>query len=221
MLYFRCYSAMKQHLALLVILLSTHFFAQQTAVKKETKLVSTRLDTLQTAYFASGCFWCVEAIFQSVEGVHEVVSGYAGGKEKNPTYASVSMGQTGHAETVKIYYDSSKGNYVTLVDVFFDSHDPTTKNQQGADRGTQYRSAIFYMNANEQKIAKEKITSLLSAGIFPKITTEVSAFESFYLAEDYHQDYEMRNPTNGYVKNVSIPRLNAFKKKRPEVLKKD
>lgn len=217
----RCYPTMKQTLAIFLLLFSTHCFAQQSTAKSEMKSNSTQLDTLQTAYFASGCFWCVEAIFQSVEGVYEVVSGYSGGKEKNPSYVSVSMGQTGHAETVKIYYDSTKVKYATLVDVFFDSHDPTTKNQQGADRGTQYRSAIFYKNSNEQKIAKEKIANLLSSSTFSKITTEVTAFDTFYLAEEYHQDYEMRNPTNGYVKNVSIPRLNAFKKKRPEVLKKD
>jgi len=212
---------MKKLKVIILLFISVNSIAQPANTNSLKKSVSTQLDTLQTAYFASGCFWCVEAIFQSVEGVHEVISGYSGGKEKNPSYATVSMGQTGHAETVKIFYDSSKVNYSTLVDLFFDSHDPTTKNQQGADRGTQYRSAIFFQNINEQKIAQEKIKVLLSSGKFSKITTEVTAFDIFYKAEDYHQDYEVNNPNNGYVKNVSIPRLNAFKKKRPDVLKKD
>ena len=177
------------------------------------------LSSLQTAYFASGCFWCVEAVFESVRGVEEAVSGYSGGESKNPTYYQVSSGRTKHAEAVKVYYDSTVVSFATLVDVFFNSHDPTTLNQQGPDRGPQYRSIAFYQTQDEHRIIESKIEELLMDEVFPKVTTEVVEFDVFYDAEDYHQDYERNNPGNGYVRNVSIPRLNAFKQKMPEVLK--
>ncbi len=176
-------------------------------------------DSYQVAYFASGCFWCVEAIFESVEGVQEAVSGYSGGVIENPTYEQVSSGRTKHAETVKVYYDSTKVSFETLVDVFFNSHDPTTLNQQGPDKGPQYRSIAFYNNAVEKRIIDQKIKHLLSTGVFPEITTEVVKFNVFYIAEAYHQNYERLHPENGYIKAVSIPRLNAFKAKMPKVLK--
>lgn len=185
--------------------------------KFDTSVLNT--DSLQVAYFASGCFWCVEAVFESVEGVHEAISGYAGGEELNPTYESVSSGRSGHAESVQVFYDSSIVSYATLVDVFFNSHDPTTLNRQGPDAGTQYRSAIFYQNEEEKKIAEAKIDALLKNKVFSRITTELSELETFYPAEDYHQDYERLHPNQGYVKAVSIPRLNKFKEKMPEVLK--
>jgi peptide-methionine (S)-S-oxide reductase len=185
----------------------------------QEKLPPSNLDSLQTAYFASGCFWCVEAVFESVNGVEEAVSGYSGGEAKNATYSKVSSGRTKHAEAVKVYYDSSVVSFETLVDVFFNSHDPTTLNQQGPDRGTQYRSIAFYQNNHEKEVINGKISSLLKDGTFSKITTQVVAFDTFYKAEEYHQDYERNNPNNGYVQNVSLPRLNAFKKKMPEVLK--
>lgn len=174
---------------------------------------------LQTAYFASGCFWCVEAVFESVRGVEEAVSGYAGGTTKNPTYRSVSSGDTDHAESVMVYYDSTIVSFETLVDVFFASHDPTTLNQQGPDRGAQYRSIAFYQNAREKAIIERKIDQLLKNKTFPKITTQVQKFTKFYKAEDYHQNYERLHPNEYYVRNVSIPRLNKFKAKMPEVLK--
>ena len=177
------------------------------------------LKNLQTAYFSSGCFWCVEAVFESVKGVEEVVSGYSGGTEKNPSYEQVGAGRTGHAETVKVYYDSTIVSYETLVAVFFNSHDPSTLNRQGPDSGTQYRSIAFYQNQQEKSIIEQKIQSLLANNSFPKITTQVVPFDVFYEAEDYHQDYERTHPENGYVQGVSIPRLNAFKQKMPEVLK--
>jgi len=193
---------------------------EEQTTSKGTEKKSTNLDGLQTAYFASGCFWCVEAIFESVDGVEEVVSGYAGGKEKNPTYEQVSAGLTGHAESVKIYYDSTKVSYQSLLEVFFGSHDPTTLNQQGPDRGKQYRSAIFYKNQGEKTAAETYIQELLKAKTFSKITTEVAPFSGFYEAEEYHQDYEQLNPDNSYVRAVSIPRLNKFKQKFPKLLKK-
>lgn len=193
----------------------------ETAEEKSVQIEQKNLDSLQTAYFASGCFWCVEAIYESVEGVEEAVSGYSGGKESNPTYEQVSSGKTGHAETVKIYYDSSKVSFATLVSVFFDSHDPSTLNQQGPDRGKQYRSIAFYQNEKEKIIIQKAIDSLLNAKVYSTVTTQVLAFEKFWEAETYHQNYEENHPENSYIKNVSRPRINLFKKKRPEVLKKE
>lgn len=178
------------------------------------------VETNAVAYFASGCFWCVEAIFESVEGVGDVISGYAGGKKSTANYSDVSAGRTDHAESVAVHYDSTVVNYPTLLKVFFGSHDPTTLNRQGPDRGTQYRSVIFYRNEKEKQLANNYIQELLDKGVYPKITTEVVPFEAFYPAEDYHQNYERRNPDNSYVKSVSIPRLNKFKRKFPELLKK-
>lgn len=181
--------------------------------------VVTDLNGLTKAYFASGCFWCVEAIFESVEGVSEAVSGYAGGKAGTANYSAVSSGKTEHAEAVEVYYNPKIVSYETLLVVFFDSHNPSTLNRQGNDVGPQYRSAIFYQNDEEKQAAEAKIKKLSKQGI--KITTELAPLEKFYTAEDYHQDYERLNPNNGYVKAVSIPRLNRFKKKHPELLKKD
>lgn len=174
---------------------------------------------MKTAYFASGCFWCVEAIYESVKGVDEVVSGYSGGVIANPTYQQVSAGKTKHAEAVMIYYDPKVVSFETLVDVFFNSHDPSTLNRQGPDRGYQYRSIAFYQNEEEKKIIKDKILELENSNEYSRITTQVKKFNAFYKAEDYHQNYERNHPNNSYVRNVSIPRINAFKKKMPEVLK--
>lgn len=175
----------------------------------------------KVAYFASGCFWCVEAIFESVEGVSEAVSGYAGGQTDNPTYRSIGSGRTGHAETVAVYYNPKKVSFKTLVDVFFGSHDPTTKNGQHPDYGTQYRSIAFYSTAKEKQIIEAAISKLNKDVYNGKIVTEVTKHTRFYEAEAYHQNYEKRNPYNSYVRNVSIPRLNRFKKKFPKLLKKD
>lgn len=178
------------------------------------------LSEYHTAYFASGCFWCVEAVFESVKGVEEAVSGYAGGTSKNPTYKEVSAGKTDHAESVKVYYDSSKVDFPTLVKVFFGSQDPTTPNQQGPDRGSQYRSIAFYSNSAEKQIIENYIKKLEKDEVFDDpIVTIVQKIGTFWKAEDYHQDYEKNNPGNPYVQNVSIPRLNKFKKKFPELLK--
>lgn len=177
---------------------------------------------LQKAYFASGCFWCVEAVFESVHGVGEVVSGYAGGTRKNPTYEQVSSGATAHAEAVEVYYDSTVIDYSTLLTVFFDSHNPTTLNRQGPDAGPQYRSAIFYQNAAEKKMIEAFINDLEDKAVFSgKITTEVSPLTRFWDAEDYHQDYEAKHPNNPYIRAVSIPRLKKFQAKHPELLKEN
>ena len=189
--------------------------------QEEVKLTSQELDKYETAYFASGCFWCVEAIFESVRGVKEVVSGYAGGTEKNPTYEQVARGQTSHAEAVEVYYDPNEITFIELVQVFFGSHDPTSLNRQGPDRGPQYRSVAFYKNEDEKKIIDAYIAALKEQQIYDApIVTEVAKLTKFYDAEDYHQDYEKRNPNNSYIRNVSVPRLNRFKQNFPEYLKK-
>ena len=187
------------------------------------KPTAQELDTLETAYFASGCFWCVEAIFESVKGVKEVVSGYSGGTQENPTYQQVASGQTDHAEAVEVYYDPEVISFTALVQVFFGSHDPTTLNRQGPDRGPQYRSIAFYKNEEERKIIESYIAALEQQNVYDgePITTEVTQFEKFYEAEEYHQDYERKNPNNSYITNVSIPRLNRFKANFPEYLKEE
>ncbi|MGB0377068.1 MAG: peptide-methionine (S)-S-oxide reductase MsrA [Flavobacteriaceae bacterium] len=174
------------------------------------------------AYFAAGCFWCVEAIFESVRGVEEVYSGYAGGHTINPNYNQIGTGKTGHAEAVEVIYDPAIVNFKTLLQVFFGSHDPTTPNRQGPDRGTQYRSIAFYTTDGEREIIQKYIAQLEAAEIFnAPLVTEVKPLKKFYYAEEYHQDYEKRNPNNPYVQRVSIPRLRKFQNRYPELLNTD
>lgn len=205
--------------ALLLVALSA--CGQEKREEKKPVEKVKDLDKYSVAYFGSGCFWCVETIYESVNGVVEVESGYAGGHVTNPTYEQVCAGITGHAETVKVYFDSTQISYGKLVQVFYNSHDPTTANKQGPDRGSQYRSAIFYQTDTERKIAQSAIDSLLKAKVFPVITTEVAPFTAFYKAEEYHQDFECKNPNNSYVRAVSLPRLEQFQLKMPEVIKKE
>ncbi|MES1215802.1 MAG: peptide-methionine (S)-S-oxide reductase MsrA [Bacteroidota bacterium] len=165
------------------------------------------------ATFSEGCFWHAEIVFQSLEGVRDAVSGYAGGKDSSPDYEKVSTGSTGHAETVQVYYDPSKISYETLVKALFASMDPTQVNGQGNDVGTEYRSIAFYRNENEKKIIEAEIKRLTDAKVYKnKIVTEVVPFKSFYPAEDFHQEYIYNNPQNPYVRNVSIPEFLHFKK---------
>jgi len=164
-----------------------------------------------TAAFAEGCFWCVEEIFEAVVGVDSVISGYAGGHTQNPTYDLVNTETTGHAETVLVYYDPAKVSYEELVRVFYFSHDPTTLNQQGPDRGSSYRSVLFYQTP-EEKATAERLTAEMNKDRFNgNITTEVKKLDKFYRAEGYHQDYVEHNPNNPYVQNVSAPRFKKFK----------
>ncbi|SHG59036.1 peptide-methionine (S)-S-oxide reductase MsrA [Winogradskyella jejuensis] len=172
------------------------------------------------AYFASGCFWCVEAIYESVEGVEESISGYSGGWTKNPTYEASNTGRTGHAEAVEIIYDPNVVSFATLVDVYFASQNPTQVNGQGPDRGSQYRSIIFYQNDEQMKIIEEK-KAALAKELDAEIAAEVYPFQKFWVAEDYHQDYEKLHPNQRYIQAVSIPRLKRFQAKMPEVLKKN
>lgn len=175
-------------------------------------------DGLKRAYFASGCFWCVEAIYESVKGVHESVSGYAGGHTDNPTYEESNTGRTGHAEAVEIIYDPERIDFATLVDVYFGSQNVTQVNGQGPDIGSQYRSIIFYQNEEEKRIAEQK-KSAIEREIGEKAAAEILPFQKFWIAEDYHQDYKKRNPNNPYIRSVSNPRFERFKRKYPELLK--
>lgn len=189
----------------------------QDSSKETTKNLP---EGLSTAYFASGCFWCVEAVFESVYGVEEAVSGYASGSKATATYQLVSAGSTKHSEAVKVLYNAQKVDYQTLVKVFFASQDPTTLNRQGPDRGTQYRSALYYQNDEEKEIAEAYVAELTKNKTFNNpIVTEIEPFTTFFDAEAYHQDYEANNPDNPYVRSVSIPRLLKFQKAHPELLK--
>ncbi|WP_420319891.1 peptide-methionine (S)-S-oxide reductase MsrA [Flagellimonas sp.] len=221
-----------RHLFILLILLTSFGCQSKTAKVQPTvaehkpieKVVVSpeALQEYETAYFASGCFWCVEAIFESVKGVKEVYSGYSGGPEKNPTYEQVAYGRTGHAEAVEVFYDPKVISFTQLVQVFFGSHDPTSLNRQGPDRGAQYRSIAFYKNDTQKKIITDYITLLTSQNAYDRpIVTQVEAFDVFYKAEEYHQDYERRNPNNSYIRNVSIPRLSRFKENFKSYLKEE
>ncbi|CAL2074849.1 peptide-methionine (S)-S-oxide reductase MsrA [Tenacibaculum sp. 190524A02b] len=211
---------LKFSVVVLILISGVSFACKKAQTKTKSVIEVTKIpEGNNVAYFASGCFWCVEAIFESVEGVSEAISGYAGGHTKNPTYQTIGTGRTGHAETVAVYYDSKKVSFKTLVDVFFGSHNPTTKNGQHPDYGTQYRSIAFYQNQKEKQIIEKTIDELNIEVYKGKIVTEVTKFKKFHKAEEYHQNYERLNPNNSYVKNVSIPRLNRFKRKFPHLLK--
>lgn len=167
-----------------------------------------------TAVFASGCFWCTVHIFEAVNGVDSAIAGYAGGNTKNPTYREVGSETTGHAESVLVYYDPKIISYDELLNVFFLSQDPTTADQQGPDRGSSYRSAIFFETAEQQSLAIASIDKYNKSGMFKKpIVTEVKKLDAFYRAEEYHQHYILNNSNDGYVQNVSIPRFELFKAK--------
>jgi len=165
------------------------------------------------AVFAGGCFWCTEAIFSELKGVQKVVSGYSGGKVVNPTYEQVCSGLTGHAECTKITYDPKQITFAELLEVFWMTHDPTTLNRQGADSGTQYRSAIFYTDEDQKQEAAAYKAKLEKEKIWNNpIVTEITKFEKFYPAEKYHQDYYQSNPNQGYCRIVITPKVEKFKK---------
>ncbi|MGH8764501.1 MAG: peptide-methionine (S)-S-oxide reductase MsrA [Burkholderiales bacterium] len=176
-----------------------------------------KASSTETAVFAGGCFWGVEAVFESLKGVSKAVSGYAGGKTASPSYEQVSSGMTGHAESVKVTYDPSRISYGTLLKVFFQiAHDPTELNRQGPDTGTQYRSAIFFSNPGQERVAKAYIAQLGAAKAFRKpIVTEVAPLKTFYDAEAYHQNYLVHNPNQPYIVFNDLPKLAALKKELP------
>ncbi len=183
---------------------------------------TARAATLQTAVFAGGCFWGVEAVFEHVKGVKSVVSGYAGGTVVNPDYETVSSGRTGHAEVVKVTFDPAVVSYETLLAVFFTvAHNPTELNRQGPDVGTQYRSAIFFTNAEQQKSATTVIAQLTQAKVFPRpIVTQVAALSKFYDAERYHQNYLYSHTDQPYIVYNDLPKIDALKKQYPALWEK-
>lgn len=175
----------------------------------------------EVATLAGGCFWCLEAVYDELRGVVDVVSGYSGGQRENPSYEAVCSGETGHAEVVQVTFDPTQISYADLLKVFFSIHDPTTLNRQGADVGTQYRSAIFYHSPEQKTIAEQVIRQLTAEGIWPKaLVTELTPFKVFYPAEAYHQEYFKRNPYQGYCMAVIAPKVSKFRHKYLETLKK-
>jgi peptide-methionine (S)-S-oxide reductase len=176
---------------------------------------------LKTATFGSGCFWCTEAIFQQIEGVERVLSGYSGGQADKPTYEQVCSGSTGHAEACQITFDPARASYDQLLEVFWKTHDPTTRNRQGNDVGTQYRSVIFYHDEEQRRAAETYRAKLGEAHIWDKpIVTEIVPFTRFWPAEDYHQDYYARNTQQSYCAFVITPKIEKFRKVFSERLKK-
>ena len=194
---------MKSHPTLLVLALSLCLFATSTAVGDSPNSAPAKDGKSKEAVatLAGGCFWCTEAVFERMEGVNDVVSGYIGGRNPNPTYKQVCTGLTNHAEAVEIYYDPDTVTFEELLALFFKTHDPTTLNQQGADRGTQYRSSVFYHNDEQKKIA-EKYIKKISKEFRSPIVTKLEKATTFYEAEEYHQDYFRLNPNAGYCRAV-------------------
>ncbi len=175
---------------------------------------------LAKATFGGGCFWCTEAVYEQIKGVHRVTSGYIGGEVPNPTYKDVCTGLSGHAEAVEIEYDPNVVPYEKLLEVFFVTHDPTTKNRQGADTGTQYRSGVFCHDDEQKRIAEGVIKRLDAAGVYPaKIVTEVTEATTFYPAEDYHQEYFANNAEQPYCQAVVVPKVEKLRKVFKELLK--
>lgn len=171
----------------------------------------------QTAVFAGGCFWCTEAVFEIMDGVEDVISGYSGGTKETANYDAVSTGRTGHAEAVLITYDPAKTSYGQLLKIFFSvAHDPTTLNRQGPDSGPQYRSAVFYLNEEQKRVTEAYIQQITAAKVLRSpIVTQVAALDKFYTAEGYHQDYALQNRMNPYIVNVSDPKVEKLKKLYP------
>jgi peptide-methionine (S)-S-oxide reductase len=175
----------------------------------------------ETATLAGGCFWCIEAVFQEIDGVENVVSGYTGGTTVNPTYQQVCSDETGHAEAVQVSFDPSKISYREILEIFFSVHDPTTLNRQGADVGAQYRSAIFYQSEEQKAVAEQLIEELDKAHLWKKpIVTQILPLDKFYPAEDYHRDYFARHPEQAYCQTVISPKVNKFRKQWAKRLKR-
>jgi len=201
-----------------ILLLINSFTSNSQTTIKEKTMTNAKYEL---ATFGGGCFWCTEAMFDQLKGVQTAISGYSGGENANPTYEEVCTGTTGHAEVIQIKYKPEQISYYELLEVFLKTHNPTTLNRQGADRGTQYRSVVFYHN-NEQKIQAEKIINELNeAKIWDdRIVTEISTYKHFYSAEAYHQEYFLNNPQNQYCKMVATPKVEKFEKLFKDKLKK-
>jgi peptide-methionine (S)-S-oxide reductase len=209
------------YLISLIFLFSNCSFTSKTEPKITNKQIINKQmsEKTDTAIFGAGCFWCVEAIFQRLKGVESIESGYTGGTVENPTYKQVCTGETGHAEVTKIIFNPDVISFNDLLEVFWTTHDPTTLNQQGADIGTQYRSAVFYLN-DEQKMQAEKSKSEIATQIWDgSIVTEVSPLGTFFVAEDYHQNYFNQNSDQSYCRFVINPKLEKFRKKFRDKIK--
>ena len=211
---------MKKLNVFLLMIITFCACAQNSKVVTSQHPSSSELKKYSVATFAAGCFWHEEALFESVNGVKEAISGYAGGTTSNPTYEDVETGQTGHAESVDVYYDPKEVSYATLVKVFFAGQDPTQVNGQGPDHGTQYRSIAFYRNDAEKQAIENEMKAIASNYKKP-IVTQVAPFKKFWQAEDYHQNYIEHNPESSYVQYVSIPEIKKFQKEYPQLVKPD
>jgi peptide-methionine (S)-S-oxide reductase len=193
-------------------------------IKREESIKMDNFDVskMDTATFGAGCFWCTEAVFQSLKGVYRVTSGYSGGSVENPTYEEVCAGSTGHAEVSQIVFYPAEITFEELLEVFWRTHNPTTLNRQGNDIGTQYRSVIFYHNEEQKKTAEYFKNKITLENIWDKpVVTEITAFTKFYPAEDYHQNYYTNNPRQGYCSFVITPKVEKFKKLFADKLKKE
>lgn len=195
--------------------------AQEKGKRKNMDVLDlTKFKNLEQATFGGGCFWCTEAVFQEVKGVKAVISGYSGGKIKNPTYQQICTGKTGHAEVIQIHFDPKEVTYAELLEIFWKTHDPTTLNQQGADKGPQYRSVVFYHDDKQKEQAEFYKKKLDEAKIYKNpIVTEISKFTEFYNAEKYHQNYFADNKNQPYCRFVITPKLEKFRKVFKEKLK--
>lgn len=201
----------------LTVSLCLALFVGNQAQNKNQK----NMKILEVATLGSGCFWCTEAFFLRLKGVESVVSGYSGGKIKNPTYREVCSGLTGHAEVIQVKFDPSMISYEEILEVFWNTHDPTTLNKQGADEGTQYRSVVFYHNDSQKKIAEEYKAQLNQSQVYNNpVVTEISPFKEFYPAEEYHQNYYTLNPNQGYCQYVIRPKVEKFNKEYASKIKK-
>lgn len=206
-------------LAMLFLALSVSSIQAQQSQKKNSNMSS---NDVEQATFGAGCFWCVEAIFEEVKGVESVVAGYAGGEMKDPSYRQVSSGATGHAEVTRITYDPSMVSFEQLLEVFWHTHNPTTKNRQGADVGPQYRSAIFYHNEEQKEIAEQSLEKTDASDLWKDpIVTEVEPLSNYSKAKNYHQNYYENNPNAGYCTTVIAPKLKKFRKEFSHMLKDD
>lgn len=215
---------MKKFPAILFSIITLASCAQNNKNIKPTNdhLSANQFKNYSVVTFAAGCFWHEEALFESVKGVKEAVSGYAGGTTSNPTYETVETGTTGHAETVNVYYDPKEISFETLVKIYFAGQDPTQVNGQGPDHGTQYRSIAFYRTPQEKSIIETEIKQLTASGKYKKpIAAQVMPFTNFWQAEDYHQNYIEYNPGSSYVQYVSIPEIKDFQKQYPQLVKPD
>lgn len=217
---------MKRHLLLSIALAFAFLYGcaqeDRQESRQEQQTQNFKNNTMKEAIFGGGCFWCTEAIFDRTKGVHKVEPGYAGGERKNPTYEQVASGATGHAEVVKVTYNPDEISYNDLLLIFFKTHDPTTLNRQGADVGPQYRSAVFYTDEEQKRMAEEMIQKLEKEQVWKDpIVTEVSPAKNFTVAEDYHHDYYENNKNgNPYCQVVINPKLNKFKAQFQEFYKK-